>query len=169
MNRRDLFPLGAAGLILPVLPAQTGAWKPTLFAAQQNETVIALTDLIIPATDTPGAKDAHVNRYLDLLLAGGKDEPKREFLAGLTWLDTHSRELHNKPFASLPADDQIEILKSLDTPATEDSLAPGRLFFRSIKSWTSRIYYATEIGFKELNKGGRVPATYGCPHPEQHA
>src|SRR5215472_10887291 len=47
--------------------AQTGAnWKPQFFDAHQNETLIALTDLIIPTTNTPGAKAALVNRYLDL-------------------------------------------------------------------------------------------------------
>jgi hypothetical protein len=24
----------------------------------------------------------------------------------------------------------------------------------------------TQIGFNELNKGGRVPASFGCRHPE---
>jgi hypothetical protein len=30
------------------------------------------------------------------------------------------------------------------------------------KALTSRIYYSTEIGMRELNKGGRVPATLNC-------
>jgi hypothetical protein len=34
------------------------AWKPGLFDDHENETVIALIDLIIPATDTPGPKAA---------------------------------------------------------------------------------------------------------------
>jgi len=32
---------------------------------------------------------------------------------------------------------------------------------------TAEVYYATEIGFNELNKGGRVPATFGGPHQER--
>ena len=35
-----------------------------------------------------------------------------------------------------------------------------------LKGMTAEVYYATEIGFNELNKGGRVPATFGCQHPE---
>jgi hypothetical protein len=34
------------------------------------------------------------------------------------------------------------------------------------KSLTSQIYYQTQIGFQELNKGGRVPAKYGCTHTD---
>jgi Gluconate 2-dehydrogenase subunit 3 len=41
-------------------------WKPQFFDEHQNETLIAITDLIIPETDTPGAKAALVNRYIDL-------------------------------------------------------------------------------------------------------
>jgi len=36
----------------------TPDWKPELFDAHQNETVVVLSELIIPATDTPGAKAA---------------------------------------------------------------------------------------------------------------
>ena len=39
----------------------------------------------------------------------------------------------------------------------------GRLFVQAMKAWTARIYYSTEIGEKELNKGGRVPASYVRP------
>ena len=74
MNRREAIKTSAAfAAALPFLNAAT--WKPALFTAHQNETVIALTDLIIPATDTPGAKAALVNRYMDLLL---NDGPKSE-------------------------------------------------------------------------------------------
>src|SRR5882672_8244046 len=44
-------------------------WKAVFLNDQQNETLIALSDVILPATVTPGAKEALVNRYLDLLLS----------------------------------------------------------------------------------------------------
>src|ERR1700730_6042050 len=44
-------------------------WKPAFFDSGQNETLIVLSDVIIPATDTPGAKEALVNRFLDLMLS----------------------------------------------------------------------------------------------------
>ena len=33
-------------------------WKPKFFDEHENETVVVLSDLIIPATDTPGAREA---------------------------------------------------------------------------------------------------------------
>src|ERR1041385_2058348 len=72
--------------------AQTGPnWKPQFFDAHQNETLIALSDLIIPATDTPGAKAALVNRYLDLLVSVQPSEFQQEFVAALKSIDTGSQ------------------------------------------------------------------------------
>jgi hypothetical protein len=68
MQRRDLLLFGMS-FALPVGWAQNVAkpdWKPLFLDQHQNDTVIALTEAIIPATDTPGAKAALVNRYIDL-------------------------------------------------------------------------------------------------------
>lgn len=173
MNRRNLFHLTAAAAAAPgfVLPAAaqaqaaTASWQPAVLDAHQNETLIALVDLIIPATDTPGARHAGVNRYIDLLLRDGEDAPRRQFLEGLQTLDGYALRKHGKPFVRCAASDQIALLTALDQGA-DTELAAGTRFFRTLKSTTARIYYATETGFRELNKGGRVPAHYGCKHPE---
>ena len=47
------------------------AWKPKVLTPHQNSTVITLSELIIPQTDTPGAKAANVNRFIDGVLAEG--------------------------------------------------------------------------------------------------
>jgi hypothetical protein len=169
MNRRELLqagtalPLAGSGALAQISTAPE--WKPELFDAHTNETVVALTELIIPATDTPGAKAAFVNRWLDRLLAAGPIPQRDAFLDGLHWLDGHAIKLHAAPFVKLTEAQQVAILQSLDVPANE----PGPRFFRLAKMWTSRIYYQTSIGMRELNKGGRVPAAskMGCDH--QHA
>jgi hypothetical protein len=172
MNRRQLLQLTtiAAAAPLPQIEGQAAArpegivaaaWKPRVFDAHQNETVVVLTELIIPATDTPGAKAALVNRYMDLLLADGPDEQRNRFLEGLSWLDGYALRKHGQPFVRCTEQQQIAILTELDAGEGEQ-LAPGTRFFRYAKMLTARIYYATEIGFKELNKGGRVPPTYAC-------
>lgn len=147
MNRREAIKTSAAfAAALPFLNAAT--WKPVLFTSHQNETVIALVDLIIPATDTPGAKSALVNRYMDLVLSAGPKSDADRFLNGLKLLDKE------QPFIKLPPARQVALLQSLDEGEGE-----GHEFFRMAKSMTSRLYYQTEAGFKELNKHG-VPRTY---------
>ncbi|MBA2604267.1 MAG: hypothetical protein H0U94_11845, partial [Acidobacteria bacterium] len=46
-------------------PAVAASWTPKALTPAQNETVIVLTELIIPETDTPGARGALVNRFID--------------------------------------------------------------------------------------------------------
>jgi hypothetical protein len=177
MNRRDLLKLGASVAAVPARaiaqnPVSPGAstpatpdadWKPELFDDHENQTVIALIDLIIPATDTPGAKAALVNRHADHILAAGPEEEKTKFREGLWWVDGYALRKHGKPFSGCTEAQQIALLESLDAEADPD-LAPGHRFFQMLKGMTSEIYYATEIGFQELNKSG-VPATFGCQHP----
>lgn len=158
MNRRDLFKTAAAMAAVPLAAGQPGtAWKPLLFDDHQNQTVIALTELILPATDTPGAKAAQVNRYLDLLLRDGDSAAREHFLSGLNALDGSSLRAYGRPFISCTAAQQTAMLAALDQK--------GDRFFHLAKELTTEIYYSTEIGFRELNKGGRVPATFGCRHP----
>jgi hypothetical protein len=162
MNRREALKTGAAvAIAAPFLGAAT--WKPGLFSASQNETVIALTDLIIPTTDTPGAKAALVNRYMDLLLKDGNPTERDRFLAGLKWLDEESTRREKVPFVKMAQSRQIALLESLDSGEGE-----GNQFFRMAKSLTVRVYYQTEVGMKELNKRG-VPKSFGCAHNGQHA
>lgn len=160
MHRRDLLKL-AASFAIPTAWAQQASkpdWKPSFLDDHQNETVVALTELIIPATDTPGAKAAHVNRYIDLFLRDGDKSQREHFLAGLNRLDGRALEQHGHPFVHLTAAQQTELLHSLESDP----------FFRLAKSMTAGIYYNTQIGYQELNKGGRVPKTFGCAH-ESHA
>ena len=165
MHRRDLLKLGALAAFPATIPAAWAAqaaksdWKPSFLDAHQNETVIALTDVIIPSTDTPGAKAARVNRYIDLFLRDGEQATRERFMSGLNWLDGESLRQHGHPFVHCAPAQQTATLEAMDS-----GRGPGHDFFRMAKSLTSRVYYNTEIGYRELNKGGRVPATLGCRH-----
>ena len=160
----------AAPLVTTVAPAPSAAaapdaaeWKPLLFDAHQNDTVVALTELIIPATDTPGAKAAKVNEFVDLMLHDVDPDHGHEFLKGLGWLDGHAIGLHGLPFVSLEESHQVSILESLDE-SDNPELAPGAKFFARLKRLTVQGYYTSRIGIAELNKYG-VPSTFACEHP----
>jgi len=162
MQRREFFKIGAT-FAMPALWAQQAAkpdWRPSVLDDHENETVIALTELIIPATDTPGSKAAHVNRYIDLFLRDGGPSQKASFLAGLGWLDGFAIREHGHSFVHCSPAEQTAMLTALDQGS-----GAGHNFFVQAKALTQQIYYATEIGYRELNKGGRVPATFACDHP----
>jgi hypothetical protein len=163
MNRREILKTGVTAAALHSVAFPQSAWKPRVLSAAQNQTVVALTDLIIPATDTPGAKAANVNRYIDLFLSETPAAERDRFFKGLTWLDEYSAKEGGAAFSKLEPARQIAILEKLDRG--EDSLPEGNRFFRMAKSMTARFYYQTEIGFKELNKHG-VPGGFACKHDE---
>ena len=97
----------------------------------------------------------------DRWLAAAPVEDKVEFLEGLAWLDGFSIRKHQKPFRNCSPAEQTAMLEALD--AGDDPLnSAGERFFRRAKSVTAAIYYSTEIGFRELNKGNRVPSTFAC-------
>ncbi len=163
--RRDALKLGA-GLVTiagagEALAQTSPDWKPTVLDPHQLSTVEVLEELIIPTTDTPGAKAALVHRYIDLFLDAGSDAERKAFLDGLNWLDGYALKQHEKPFVKLTEAQQTAILTTLDRQ-TEVGVDEGTRFFRQAKMMVSRIYYNTKIGYDELNKGGRVPASYGC-------
>ena len=137
-----------------------------LFDQHQNETVVVLSELIIPTTDTPGAKAAKVNEYIDLMLHDVDPDRGHTFLKGLGWLDGHAIGLHGSPFVALDEAQQVEILESL-ARGKDPELKPGAEFFAKLKRMTVEGYYTSRIGIAELNKHG-VPASFGCDH-DDHA
>jgi len=165
LPRREALKAGAGLVSIAVggLPGAEAiaARKPQTLDDHQFRTVEALGELIIPATDTPGAKAADVHRYIDLFLTDGTDVDRARFLDGLGWLDGYANEKYRKPFLSMTPADQTAVLQALDAN-TQPGLAEGNRFFRVAKRMVSSIYYNTEIGYKELNKGGRVPKSYAC-------
>jgi len=186
MNRRDLIRsavlgAGAATVVgaqehhhaqlTTIAPAQAAAtaavpWTPAILDERQNATVIQLSELIIPTTDTPGAKAAKVNEWVDLYLQDLAEDKGHSFIMGLGWLDGYANQKHGSPFVALTEAQQVAILEELDG-ATADELLPGKAFFNEIKRLTVQGYYTSRIGIAELNKDG-VPSTYACTH-DSHA
>ena len=139
-------------------------WTPRILTAPQNELVVALTELIIPQTDTPGAKAARVNRFVDAVLHEAPAAEREAFLRGLAWIDERSQALVKKVFVAATPEQQTALL-------TENSKGDGvgGDFFRAIKSMTIDGYYTTEIGLRqELGDSGQLFLVRfeGCNHPE---
>lgn len=73
-----------------------------------------MAELLIPQTDTPGAKAVHVNEFIDLILAEWySDDDRRLFLAGLDDVDARSRSLFSQTFIQLSSAQQAEIFRAL--------------------------------------------------------
>jgi hypothetical protein len=149
-------------------------WKLSFLNSQQNETLIALSDVIIPATDTPGAKAALVNRYIDLLLSVQPAEFQTQFVNALAFIDEQSRKQFAKDFRSLAVDDQTWLLTPwayAQRPSHwmegNEKRDPGPEHFGRLKALIAAAYYGSETGQKEL--GWDEEFTHGpyegCTHP----
>src|SRR6267378_3568685 len=151
-------------------------WKPLFLDEHQNETLIVLSDLMIPATDTPGAKEALVNRYIDLVLAAEAPETQRAFLNSLGYLDGESMRRFKAAFRYVSREEQDDLLHGLAYPRTGSGWAgdtnavpdPGHAHFEALKRRIMTAYYSSQIGERELGwDGAFAHGNYeGCEHPE---
>lgn len=85
---------------------------------EQRELVAAIAERILPATDTPGARDAGVPEFIDRML--GEYYPARErerFLAGLAHVDERAVRMHGSPFLETTPEQQLAVLTELDREA----------------------------------------------------
>ena len=153
-------------------PQATVAFTPKVLNAHQFQTVGALVDLIIPATETPGARTALVDRFVDSVLETASENSRTQFLAGLTWLDDRSRALFARDFVTATPSQQNDLLTRLSDSADSTSpaeAAAGVEFFVAIKLMTITGYYSTEIGLRQElgDPGVLMSASFeGCTHPE---
>jgi hypothetical protein len=193
MQRREALRLLASAAALPLLSRQAFSMfqavheqipeQPVLrtLNPHQNATVTMISEIIIPQTDTPGAKAARVNEFIDLILTEWYDEEEKStFLTGLTDVDTRTRDLFGKDFVDCAVKQQVEILQALDDEVASDRVQqrrgnrrrrpPERNFFFMIKQLTLIGYYTSEIGFEQELHGEIIPSRHaGCVPLEEEA
>jgi Gluconate 2-dehydrogenase subunit 3 len=136
-----------------------------VFSPHQNQTVIVLSELIIPQTATPGAKAAKVNAFIDIFLSSVNASKRQEFLEGLQWIDMRSQQLFRAPFVKATAEQQTELLTRLSVPNSTETTS-GQNFFKLIKSLTVFGYYTSKVGIEEDLKFDGWVEYKGCTHPE---
>jgi hypothetical protein len=148
-------------------------WKPVFLSGQQNESLVALAETIVP-----GSTKAQVNRFVDLLLSVSTDEHKNEFAAALTALEGESRKRFGKGFPSLDDPEKNMLLTDAAADPEKNGASIGEekedsglhKHFENLKGWVSGAFYSSEMGMKELGwNEDRVFASFpGCEHPEGH-
>jgi len=189
MHRRELLRLFSAVAVTPLLPPDLFAmlrqaqpspdYRLRTLSPAQNQVVATMTDIILPATATPGAKAARVNEFIDVILTDwATPEERQDFLAGLADVDHRSNALFAKDFLSCAPDQQTALLRAMDDavdwsfrlrrvrnsvpPEERDTQLRGE-FFHVFKTLTLHGYYTSEIGFTQELKLEIIPgAQHGC-------
>jgi hypothetical protein len=164
--------------VLAGVDSRVAIEKP-IFTAIQREKCSVLTEMIIPRTDTPGAIEAGVPHFVEVMVSDWYTDRERQiFFAGLKSLDQYCKESFSKPFLACNADQRINALEQAEkdtegykaptdgmTGKGEGSLLPGpedegKPFFTKIKELTVLGYYTSEVGAKQELRYDPMPMEY---------
>ena len=147
-------------------------------SAHQDATVTLMADLLIPATETPGAKAVRVNEFIDHIVADWfLDDERARFLSGLADVDARAQNLFQRNFVDSSAVQQAEILRLLgdDMAAAADSVASGARGYRGslpepetdfyfvFRRLVLTGYFTSEAGFTQQLHETIIPGRFdGC-------
>ena len=136
-----------------------------VLTAPQYATLEVLVDAIIPTDErSPGAKEARVADYIDLLLSEADAPTKTRWLDGLAAIEADAGTRFKAPVAKLDGS-QIETLLNAISANEKSPQTPLERFFVMTKQATIHGYYTSEIGIhKDLQYKGNqyVPEFVGC-------
>jgi gluconate 2-dehydrogenase gamma chain len=149
-----------------VTQARPAIYRPQFFTLDEYEFVDQLTGLIIPKSESLGAREAGVNEFIDFMAA---HDPaiQQPFRHGLRWLNEQARRTNGGDFTKLPSDQQNSLLR---TVAYREHYLPaqgtGQEFFKLIRRYTVMGYYTSRVGLEELDFPGLRLYTESpaCPH-----
>lgn len=179
MNRREA--IQRAGMVLGyavAAPTLAGilngckatpnlAFKPVFLTEDQARLVAEVAEIIIPKTDTPGAKDVGVPGFIDQMLKECyKKEDQDRYLAGLTEFDTAAKTSYGDLFMDLDPAQQAEHVKKIHDAAIEATKSgelKERPFILMTKELTVTGFFTSEVGATQVLQYAAVPGAYhGC-------
>ncbi len=145
-----------------------------VFQPDQRNLVSEVAEVIIPKTDTPGAKDAKVGEFVEKMLKDCYyEKDQKSFITGLN-------KLADKDFMKATPEEQIALLTAAEQESMDELkrigeertkvLATGKLFeepgvpfFRLMKELTLLGYFTSEPGATQALEYVAVPGRYdGC-------
>jgi hypothetical protein len=162
-RRKTLQAIATTAVALPVLgqhqhdaplSAKIPPYQAKVFSAEELKLLAALTDIIIPATGTPGAAQAGVPLLLDGSCSRN-ETLKNSWKKALPW------------FAAQGADHAATIARIASEKGTE-----GARYFKLLKDATIDHYYATREGLQQelgWNANTYLTEFKGCTHKEHQA
>ncbi|HEX6069127.1 MAG TPA: gluconate 2-dehydrogenase subunit 3 family protein [Longimicrobiaceae bacterium] len=96
----------------------------TALTGDRKEMVATLGEHILPRTDTPGARDAEVQDFIDAMMTDYYPAEERDrFLAGLARIDERSRRAFGAPFLEADPAQQLRLVEALNRQAFLDPAA----------------------------------------------
>ncbi|MFC4871725.1 gluconate 2-dehydrogenase subunit 3 family protein [Negadavirga shengliensis] len=129
-------------------------WLP--LNSTQKKNLESMVDTFIPKTDTLGAVELDVHRFIDRLLANCyEEEIQNSFIAGLDHLENLASDPHNKSFYKCSRKERETILLTMESDEEEEI----KQFFDQAKEltilgFTTSEYYLTHFTSYDMAPGG---------------
>ena len=150
--------LALSGDVLAAVSAPKST--PGLLAPDALALVGVLAELIIPKTDTPGARGVGAHHTISHLLRVCASRQEQEnFLRGLARIDAVAAAQGGKRFVALAPKRQVALLHALDEGRAPFGGA-DREFFMHLKAHTAFAYFTSEAGATRELAYLPVPGVY---------
>lgn len=168
LNRRDAFAGLSLGLVFattvrvaPAWTAPTLGWTPSALTPSQARTLDAACELIIPQSDTPGARAAGVPQFIDRALDDWSAPQRAKLLRdGLDRMEADAQAGHGASFPTLGPSQQSQLLDGYEREA---STTASPHFFAWLKELTTIGYFTSEPGATIALRYDPMPGEYrGC-------
>src|SRR5262249_58207652 len=102
------------------LAQPSSSYKPRFFSPEQIELLAQLTETIIPAdVHSPGAREANVNLFIDLMVSHRARDVQEQWTSGLKLRDTEAEKRSGKPFLKCRAAEQDRIMAAMAARSEE--------------------------------------------------
>ena len=141
-----------------------GPYTPKALNAHQYQTLLTLTDFIVPVENNrPGAVQAGVPGWIDSLLDVNADLKKR-YTDGLGWIDQAMTSRHQKDFISATRGQQTGLLDQIAFQKNRSAaLDPGIDFFILLRRMTVDGFYTSPIGQRDIYPGNVARSEFVVP------
>ncbi len=145
----------------------------TFFRPGQRAQVAMIAEAIIPKTDTPGAIDAGVPGWIEVIVKDCFEVADQEvILDGLSDLMRRCQKEHGKDIGQLSGDEQVAFLNKMNQETQEEKRKaqkegknPRRTFLDQFKELTKFCYASSEVGASEAFEFVFVPGQWIASMP----
>ncbi len=170
--RRTALIMGGAVTAPTMLGILTGCtvsnepnWTPAFFDQDQAVTVMDIVDIIIPKTDTPGALEVGVPKFIESMVQDIYEENRQtEFMEGLGEFISSVESEQGSPFIELDKETKVIIVTSLNKAAVNHTNEGVKeKFYMTVKELSVSGFCLSEAGATQVLKYDKVPGEYqGC-------
>lgn len=186
MDRRELLKKSALGIgitltgptITAILHSCSPAtaplnWDPRALTEDQIRTVGGMADTILPKTDTPGALDLMIERFVDIVInVSYQENEQKEFAEQLNAFMVDCKTKFDKDFQDCSDEQKNNMIAELENNSSRTTsqvwgknvAKPSTLtFYRKLKSLILTGYYTSEEVGKNILSYDPVPGQQlGC-------